>query len=232
MEALRGLMGERDALEREMSEIAELLGASNLGGVSGSLLDSEGFPRADVDVHATRTMRHALACLSTDHKELMGRIERDLWAMHAESCASTNAHAAAATNGTARGCGPRDDGAAAPTRAAAPTGASHRDSAFRGMVSGVPPCARADALMGMNGAAQLSDIPATHGCDADACAQAVPFAIIDSVAEAGPAATAGLKVCDELLRFGTVYAGNHDQLRSIARLVERSEGGSIDLFVR
>ena len=67
MEALRGLMGERDALEREMSEIAELLGASNLGGVSGSLLDSECFPRADVDVHATRTMRHALACLSTDH---------------------------------------------------------------------------------------------------------------------------------------------------------------------
>lgn len=213
MEALRGLMARRDALEREMGEMAELLGAGNMGGVSGSLVDSEGYPRADVDVHATRTMRNRLACLNTDYKELMAQIERGLWAVHADAATSGGSRttAAAASNGTARG-----------GEATAPTGATD----VLGSASSVVAGERAAAARG--GGPALA--PATNGCDTEAAA--APFALVDSVHDAGPAAAAGLMAGDQVLRFGTVHAGNHDQLRSLARLTQRSEGGSIDLIVR
>uniref|UniRef100_A0A7S0L6C3 PDZ domain-containing protein n=1 Tax=Coccolithus braarudii TaxID=221442 RepID=A0A7S0L6C3_9EUKA len=54
-----------------------------MGGVNGPLVDSDGFPRSDIDVHATRTLRHRLVCLNNDHKQLMGNIERGMWAVHA-----------------------------------------------------------------------------------------------------------------------------------------------------
>ena len=65
-------------MEKEIMDISEALSAGNLGGVSAPLVDAEGFPRADVDVHATRTLRNRLACLNTDHKALMVRIEQGL----------------------------------------------------------------------------------------------------------------------------------------------------------
>ncbi|EOD29641.1 hypothetical protein EMIHUDRAFT_45764, partial [Emiliania huxleyi CCMP1516] len=73
----------RKAMEAEMEGISEALRASNMGGVAGALVDRDGFPRADVDVHATRTLRHRLACLNTDHKALMQQLEAKLHAMHA-----------------------------------------------------------------------------------------------------------------------------------------------------
>ena len=80
---LRALMDEKEALESKISDISEALSAENLGGVTGPLVDGEGFPRADVDVHATRTLRHQLACLNTDHKALMQRVEAGLHAHYA-----------------------------------------------------------------------------------------------------------------------------------------------------
>ena len=51
------------------------------------------------------------------------------------------------------------------------------------------------------------------------------FALIDEVAQKGPAAAAGVCVGDELLRFGSVHARNHDGLRALARLTaERRRG--------
>ena len=227
MEALRGLMAQRDALEREMGEIAELLDASNMGGVSGPLVDTEGYPRADIDVHATRTMRHRLACLNTDHKELMGQIERGLWAVHADAAASGSSRTAAGANGSAAG----SNGTARGGAAAAPTGATDVVSA-----SSVTAGERSAAPGARNGHDSLPTsnchAPAMNGCDGNADVAAVPFALVESVAGAGPASAAGLMVGDQVLRFGTVHAGNHDQLRSLARLTQRSEGGSIDLIVR
>jgi hypothetical protein len=64
MEALQALMRKKDALEAEAESLTEQLSASNMGGASGPLVDREGFPRADVDVHATRLLRNQLACLT------------------------------------------------------------------------------------------------------------------------------------------------------------------------
>ena len=87
MEALQALIRKKDALEAEAESLTEQLSASNMGGVSGPLVDREGFPRADVDVHATRLLRNRLACLNTDHRELMGQIEQSMHALHAAAAA-------------------------------------------------------------------------------------------------------------------------------------------------
>jgi len=59
-----------------------------------------------------------------------------------------------------------------------------------------------------------------------------PFAQIDSVADGGPAATAGVSIGDLLLKFGVLHASNHDGLRALARLTQRSEGEIIPLLVQ
>lgn len=178
---LRELNRQRDVMEAELAALSEALGADNMGGVSGALIDSEGYPRADIDVHGTRTMRHRLACLNTDHKALMQLLEIKLHALHT----------AAAGAGLAR-----DNTPALRTVAAVET------------------------------SPHLSHI-ANGGNDSMAS-----FARIASVTVGSPAAMAGLREQDELVRYGHIDATNHDQLRAVARLTGRSEGGYIPLAVR
>jgi len=80
-EALLELIGEKDALESEIRELESL----HSPGVVGPLVDAEGFPRADIDVHGVMTARHRLRCLKNDHKALMRRIEEGLVTLHAVS---------------------------------------------------------------------------------------------------------------------------------------------------
>lgn len=54
-------------------------------GLRGPLVDEEGFPRADIDVHAVRQARHRLACLQTDYREAQRRLEQLLLRVHAET---------------------------------------------------------------------------------------------------------------------------------------------------
>lgn len=71
------LMDKRAAVEAEIAAITEKL--TRLGpGLSGNLLDKDGFPRADIDIPAVRADRQRLAVLHTDHKQLTGEIERCL----------------------------------------------------------------------------------------------------------------------------------------------------------
>ena len=53
-------------------------------GLKGNLVDSEGFPRSDIDVHAIRLMRHERARNQTDHKLVMKDIETTLHKLHAQ----------------------------------------------------------------------------------------------------------------------------------------------------
>ena len=85
---LLALGRQKDALESQIAAIVDALGAPNLGGVSAPLVDAEGFPRADVDVHQTRTLRHQLAVLNTDHTALMLQVEQAMHALHADALAT------------------------------------------------------------------------------------------------------------------------------------------------
>mmetsp|Transcript_10439 Transcript_10439/g.29724 ORF Transcript_10439/g.29724 Transcript_10439/m.29724 type:complete len:218 (+) Transcript_10439:120-773(+) len=85
LEDFKKLEIERDNLEVEISGLYEYLTQDGMPGVSGSLVDAEGFPRADLDLYAIRKARHRLACAQTDHKEVMKSIEAALVAIHAGS---------------------------------------------------------------------------------------------------------------------------------------------------
>jgi 26S proteasome non-ATPase regulatory subunit 9 len=76
--ALKRLIAQKEALEKEIVDLSDALTADNMGGVKAKLTDAEGFPRADIDVAGTRKLRHRLAVLNTDHKALMAQIELGL----------------------------------------------------------------------------------------------------------------------------------------------------------
>ena len=51
-------------------------------GLKGALIDSEGFPRADIDIPQVRTMRGRMACLNTDLSAVMKQLEKGLEELH------------------------------------------------------------------------------------------------------------------------------------------------------
>jgi 26S proteasome regulatory subunit N4 len=59
-------------------------------GLTGSLVDSQGYPRADLDLYQVRQQRQRVNCLRNDHKALMKEIETLLHKLHAVQ--ATQAH--------------------------------------------------------------------------------------------------------------------------------------------
>jgi 26S proteasome non-ATPase regulatory subunit 9 len=57
------------------------------------------------------------------------------------------------------------------------------------------------------------------------------FAKVNSVVEGSPAASAGLKVGDTILRFGEASWSNHEKLAKVAEVVSQNEGKSIAVKV-
>lgn len=57
--------------------------------MTDSLVDSQGFPRNDIDVYQIREARHKIIYLQNDLKEIMAAIERGLHEIHASSDVST-----------------------------------------------------------------------------------------------------------------------------------------------
>lgn len=68
-QALKSLLSERESrqaeLERKVTELRGLL-MDTPAGIDGPLIDPEGFPRDDCDLHTVRQLRHDLACAITD----------------------------------------------------------------------------------------------------------------------------------------------------------------------
>ena len=50
--------------------------SQGMPGVSGPLVDDEGFPRGDIDLYAVRQARNKYVCAQTDHMEVMKKIEQ------------------------------------------------------------------------------------------------------------------------------------------------------------
>ena len=206
---LRELEGRRKTIEDEMEALTQTLSAGAV--VRGSLVDSEGFPRADVDVHQTLIHRNRMACacalaaptprrtgptpypsgpcagLQTDHKQLMQQIEELLPVAMSKPPQG------------GEGPPPADGGAAAAPALAVP----------------LPPAATTDA-------------PEEY---------TPPFALIDEVSAGGPAASAGLCAGDELVSFGGLRAvelrrnGRLD-LQPLAGLVRESEDRALAVVVQ
>ncbi|CAL1358756.1 unnamed protein product [Linum trigynum] len=76
------LMEKRSAIESEMNGIIHRLTQPGGPGLSGNLVDSEGFPRTDIDIPVVRADRHRLAELRNDHKEITKKIEASIEILH------------------------------------------------------------------------------------------------------------------------------------------------------
>ncbi|KAJ2940876.1 hypothetical protein O0L34_g10136 [Tuta absoluta] len=100
------LMAEKDRLESEIRDQNMILQTNNVG-MHDPLVDSEGYPRTDIDVYKVRHARHNIICLQNDHKAIMRRIEQGLAEVHAElrpdgvNQAPLNQNGSAFTNGHA-----------------------------------------------------------------------------------------------------------------------------------
>eukprot|EP00397_Hematodinium_sp_SG-2012_P052305 GEMP01061772.1.p1 GENE.GEMP01061772.1~~GEMP01061772.1.p1 ORF type:complete len:217 (+),score=40.91 GEMP01061772.1:43-693(+) len=84
-EEMKGLMEQKEALEKKIEDLTAFLTGPGMPGVRGGLLDEEGFPRADLDLYSIRSSRQSLAIAQTDHTELMKIIEKNLWSIHEKS---------------------------------------------------------------------------------------------------------------------------------------------------
>ncbi|XP_071450639.1 26S proteasome non-ATPase regulatory subunit 9 [Hetaerina americana] len=82
-ESLLKLHEEKEKIETEIIQLNAVLSSNNVG-MTEALVDSQGYPRSDVDVYRVRHARHKIICLQNDHKALMTKIEQGLHHLHAQ----------------------------------------------------------------------------------------------------------------------------------------------------
>ncbi|ORZ31462.1 hypothetical protein BCR44DRAFT_56126 [Catenaria anguillulae PL171] len=77
----QALIREKDDLERTLKELNDIL-ASHGVGMDDTLVDSDGFPRADVDIYAIRHARAEIIRKRNDLKDIYSSIAAALEAVH------------------------------------------------------------------------------------------------------------------------------------------------------
>jgi 26S proteasome non-ATPase regulatory subunit 9 len=191
---LRALMTRKEGLEAQL----EALQTQSAQGQQ--LVDAEGFPRGDLDVHTIRNARAELARMQTDHKALMKSIETALFAVHAEAKAAKLAANPAAVTSAAMVRKADQPSTDQPVDIEAQLRA---DEARRNARA-----AKEDAD------AAMAVVPASVSAAAPAQPVAIsrptllPFYRVASVSADSPAASAGLREGDLITQFGSVSATN------------------------
>ena len=83
-EQLMELSKEKKKIEDELKLHFDVLSSHKIG-MEESLVDSEGYPRNDIDVHSVRISRNRIIRLKNDLKEIMAKIESGLHSIHSEA---------------------------------------------------------------------------------------------------------------------------------------------------
>ena len=84
LDIARTLMNSKSEVESELDSIADTLNSeafSNIG-LQKPLTDEEGFPLAGIDLHQVRQLRNRFAILTTDHADLLRKIEESIHMIH------------------------------------------------------------------------------------------------------------------------------------------------------
>ncbi|KAI7873694.1 uncharacterized protein EV154DRAFT_527754 [Mucor mucedo] len=81
MSQAKDLIAKKDKIEADLSDIDARLAETGVG-MQEPLVDSSGFPRAEIDVHSVRIDRNQVIRLRNDHKAVMADIERILHEIH------------------------------------------------------------------------------------------------------------------------------------------------------
>ncbi|XP_050215220.1 uncharacterized protein LOC126666258 [Mercurialis annua] len=186
------LMDKRTAVEAEMNAIIEQLCLPGGPGLSGNLVDSEGFPRPDIDIPAVRAQRNRLIVLKSDHKELTGKIDGNIQVLHSARLASKSPSLKDAGN----------------------------DSTSDNQNTSITAAAHNVVLR-----------DSSSSTDADAFVT-IPFAVVDEIADASPAAEDGLQLGDQIMKFGSVeYQVGNNLLQKLALEPQKNPGHAIPVVV-
>ena len=200
---------ERDNLEAEAAAIKDFLtspgpdGAAPPGLRGVSLVDDEGFPRADIDVWDVRVKRNRLACIETDHAELMKRIEELVQQLHQEAKAKVFRDTTTTSSSSNVAPPARSEGHQPPLPTTATSTRTHEPTAME----------EEEAESSEGGSPKQA------------------FALIDQVFRASPAEEAGMKAGDMLVTFGSVDAENHSNFTAIVSLVQNCVGRPVRVVV-
>lgn len=90
-EEYNALVQKKSQIEEELAELNEVLKSENNVGMNGNLVDSEGYPRADIDIYKVRLTRQRVNCLRNDYLEVMDQIHKHLEkALPSEAAVSRN----------------------------------------------------------------------------------------------------------------------------------------------
>ncbi|KAL3362614.1 hypothetical protein AABB24_012098 [Solanum stoloniferum] len=182
------LMDERTNTETEMDVIIQRLCQPGGPGLSGNLVDSEGFPRTDIDIPTVRGDRRRLAELRNDHKILTEKIDQNIQVLHSARLASTPSVKDSGVQGSAVNIG---------------------SSSSPGNYS----------VTAATSAAMDIDVVFSR-----------PFAVIDEITEASPAAEDGLQLGDQVVRFGNVQSGEN-LLQRLAAEAQSNQGCAVTMTV-
>lgn len=199
-EALK-LMDRRSALEAEMNGIIDRLCQPGGPGLSGNLVDSEGFPRSDCDIPVVRADRLRLAELRNDYNDVTEKINQNIQVLHSAKLAPSSAHN-------------KDSGI---------IGGSNNQGMFVANVG------TSTVSGGIIGAMDVDEIINR------------PFAMVDEITEASPAAEDGLQLGDQIVKFGNVESGDdlipkltaeaHANQGCVVPMVVKRQGALINLSV-
>lgn len=72
------LVEKKSEIESELDALNTVLLDEKNVGMEGALVDSEGYPRSDIDIYKVRLARQRINCLRNNYKALMGEIEKKL----------------------------------------------------------------------------------------------------------------------------------------------------------
>ncbi|XP_019231000.1 PREDICTED: 26S proteasome non-ATPase regulatory subunit 9 isoform X2 [Nicotiana attenuata] len=182
------LMDQRANTEAEMDVIIQRLCQPGGPGLSGNLVDSEGFPRTDIDIPTVRSDRRRLAELRNDHKIMTEKIDQNIQVLHSARLASTPS--------------------------------SVKDSGVQGSAVNIASSSSPDNYIAT---------AATSSMDVDVVVSR-PFAVIDEITEASPAAEDGLQLGDQVMKFGNVESGEN-LLQRLAAEAQTNQGCAVSMKV-
>ena len=212
MQYLKSLMQKRTDLETQIEALSSTGSTAHFG---EPLVDADGFPRADVDVHGARIARQSLAHLQTDHVSVMKEIEKAMFALHAEAKRNKQAAQQSAPSTAAAGSGARP--------------ATH-DRILPVTAQQEQKQPQQPAILDATASA-----PATSATRPTAPTPAVlspldAFFLVDQVFEDSPAQSAGLRIGDKVVQFGSIVKSNNskDAMRAV---VANSVGRGVRVVV-
>ncbi|KPJ00727.1 26S proteasome non-ATPase regulatory subunit 9 [Papilio xuthus] len=252
-ERVMKLIEEKDRIEREIQEQSDILATNNVG-MHDSLVDSDGYPRNDIDVYKVRHTRHQIICLQNDHKAIMKRIEEGLYEVHSEFRGSSNtgtsqqATSATYTNGHAIN---NINRTVTEDRCFAIVGFVHDGSTRHQII-----CLQNDhkAIMkrieeglyevhsefrgssNTGTSQQATSATYTNGHAINNINRTVTedrcFAIVGFVHDGSPADLAGLLQNDKILQFGSINHSNFSDVTQVHQIVSHSVGQRIEVRVK